>query len=55
MPNVRQTPATQTAPSTLLLKLEEETRTGARIKVVGVGGAGARVRLAYMTAPTAVA
>src|SRR4051795_10895167 len=30
----------RTDPSTLRLKLDEEARTGARIKVVGVGGGG---------------
>src|SRR5688500_19363866 len=39
MPDVRNVPiATDT--STLRLKLDEEGRTGARIKVVGVGGGG---------------
>ena len=36
----RKTPATHTDATTLRLKLDEETRTGARIKVVGVGGGG---------------
>ena len=39
MPDVKNTTATND-PSTLRLKLEEEGRTGARIKVVGVGGGG---------------
>ncbi len=39
MPDVKQT-ATHPDPSTLRLRLDEEGRTGARIKVVGVGGGG---------------
>src|SRR5512139_1285757 len=39
MPDVRKTP-NQPDPSTLRLKLDEEARSGARIKVVGVGGGG---------------
>jgi cell division protein FtsZ len=39
MPDARN-PYTTADPSTLRLKLDEEGRTGARIKVVGVGGGG---------------
>jgi cell division protein FtsZ len=39
MPDVRKTPNPPDT-STLRLKLDEEARTGARIKVVGVGGGG---------------
>src|SRR6187549_880598 len=39
MPDVKNTP-NPPDPSTLRLKLDEEGRTGARIKVVGVGGGG---------------
>ena len=40
MPDGRQKTPTHVDPSTLRLKLEEEGKTGARIKVVGVGGGG---------------
>ena len=40
MPDVRHTTTTSADVPTLRLKLEEEGRTGARIKVVGVGGGG---------------
>jgi cell division protein FtsZ len=36
----RHTPPTSSEPATLRLRLDEEARTGARIKVIGVGGGG---------------
>src|ERR1700752_2791300 len=49
MPDVRQT-APHPATSTLRLKLDEEGRTGARIKVVGVGGGGSNAVNRMVTA-----
>src|SRR5574339_742357 len=49
MPDVRKTP-NQPDTSTLRLKLDEETRTGARIKVVGVGGGGSNAVNRMVTA-----
>src|SRR5688500_8059536 len=49
MPDVKNTTAT-TDPTTLRLKLEEEGRTGARIKVVGVGGGGSNAVNRMVTA-----
>jgi cell division protein FtsZ len=49
MPDLRKT-ATQPDPSTLRLKLDEESRTGARIKVVGVGGGGSNAVNRMVTA-----
>jgi cell division protein FtsZ len=49
MPDVRKTP-NQPDTSTLRLKLEEEARTGARIKVVGVGGGGSNAVNRMVTA-----
>jgi cell division protein FtsZ len=40
MPDARNTPTTPAEISTLRLKLDQEGRTGARIKVIGVGGGG---------------
>ena len=40
MPDIRQTMTDATTASMLRLKLDEESRTGARIKVIGVGGGG---------------
>ena len=49
MPDVRQTPPTPDA-AALRLKLDEEARTGARIKVVGVGGGGSNAVNRMVTA-----
>jgi cell division protein FtsZ len=49
MPDVRKT-ATTPETSTLRLKLDEEARTGARIKVVGVGGGGSNAVNRMVTA-----
>ena len=49
MPDVRQT-ATHPDTSTLRLRLDEEGRTGARIKVVGVGGGGSNAVNRMVTA-----
>jgi cell division protein FtsZ len=49
MPDVRKTP-NQPDTSTLRLKLDEEARTGARIKVVGVGGGGSNAVNRMVTA-----
>jgi|SoiMethySBSTD1v2_1073268.scaffolds.fasta_scaffold00691_30 cell division protein FtsZ len=49
MPDVRKT-TNQPDTSTLRLKLDEEARTGARIKVVGVGGGGSNAVNRMVTA-----
>ena len=49
MPDVRKTP-NHPDTSTLRLKLDEEARTGARIKVVGVGGGGSNAVNRMVTA-----
>ena len=49
MPDGRKTP-NQPDTSTLRLKLDEEARTGARIKVVGVGGGGSNAVNRMVTA-----
>jgi cell division protein FtsZ len=49
MPDVRKTPS-QPDTATLRLKLDEEGRTGARIKVVGVGGGGSNAVNRMVTA-----
>jgi cell division protein FtsZ len=49
MPDVRNT-ATTSNPSPLRLKLDEEGRTGARIKVIGVGGGGSNAVNRMVTA-----
>ena len=49
MPDGRRTP-NQPDTSTLRLKLDEEARTGARIKVVGVGGGGSNAVNRMVTA-----
>ena len=49
MPDVRNTSKT-TDTSTLRLKLDEEGRTGARIKVIGVGGGGSNAVYRMVTA-----
>ena len=49
MPDLRRT-TNQPDTSTLRLKLDEEARTGARIKVVGVGGGGSNAVNRMVTA-----